>query len=314
MKRNGNSNYVIIIAGPTASGKTAVSIELSKLLDIEVISADSRQIYKYMNIGTATPDDKELSAVKTYFINMIDPDQYYSAGRFGDDAFELVNEIFTNGKIPVVVGGSGLYIKALCEGFFDEKINLKNRNIVLSDLIKLLDNKGIEYIYEELKYVDPVSAEKYKDMNPRRFIRALEYYKLTGIPFSEAQKKYNKERNLNCLYFGIDVERKVLYDRINKRAEYMWNNGLLDETDKILSMEYSKFLNSLNTVGYKEAIAFLEGEMTELEALKEMKKNTRRYAKRQMTWFRKVPNIIWLDGSDEEIAKKIMKKYIEFMS
>jgi len=305
-----DKRVIIVILGPTASGKTKVSVELSKLLKIEVISADSRQIYKYLNIGTATPSAQELKAVKTHFINKLDPDEYYSAGKFGDDAEKVANEILQNGKIPVVVGGTGLYIQSLCEGFFHDEKDESLRSEIMTKLENQLKEKGINFLYDKLKSVDSVSVEKYIDKNPRRIIRALGYYELTGIPFSDAHKKYQKNRNFNIYYFGIEFPRKELYERINIRAEQMWHGGLLDEVRLVLAMGYPTNLNSLNTVGYKEAIAFLNGELSEFEALEKMKQNTRRYAKRQMTWFRKNKNIIWLAGSGKEIAKKIYENIV----
>ena len=302
---------LIAIVGPTASGKTQVSIELSKLLNIEVISADSRQIYKYLDIGTATPSESELNAVKTYFINELEPDECYSAGKFGDDAEQVALQILNKGKIPVVVGGTGLYVQSLCEGFFDDEKDDLLRIGIKSKLDNLLKENGIDYLFNKLISVDRASAEKYSDKNPRRVLRALEYYELSGMPFSEAQKKYRKIRNFDVHYFGIKYPRAELYERINKRAEIMWKNGLLDEVKNVLSMGFSADLNSLNTVGYKEAIAYHNGQMSEEEALEKMKQNTRRYAKRQMTWFRKNKKIQWLTGTEEEIAAKIFRKLVD---
>jgi len=301
---------MLAIVGPTASGKTGVSIELSKLMDIEVISADSRQIFKYLNIGTATPTERELTTVKTHFINKLEPDEYYSAGRFGDEAEIVANEILKRNKIPVVVGGTGLYVQSLCEGFFkDEKDEISKKEII-TILEKELEEHGIDYLYNKLILIDKISAEKYMDKNPRRIIRALEYYNTTGIPFSEAHQKYQKARNFNIYYFGIDFPRAELYDRINKRTNLMWQSGFLDEVKNLLSRGYSTELNSLNTVGYKETILFLKGILKEEEALEKMKQNTRRYAKRQMTWFRKNKKIVWLKGTEKNIAKQIF----EFLS
>ncbi len=298
---------IVVIAGATASGKTGASIELAKKLDIEVISADSRQIYKYLNVGTATPSEEELAAVKTWFVNIIEPDEYYSAGKFGDEAEAKALNIISLGRLPVVVGGSGLYIKALCEGFFDEAKLPKARKEVRRDLNAQMKDKGADYLYEKLKEVDLESAEKYRDKNPRRILRALEYYYATGDKLSTAQKKHNKKRIVKPIYFGIKFEREILYDRINRRAEKMWKRGLIEETKRVLDMGFSPDLNSLNTVGYKEAIAYLNGKMSETEALESMKKNTRRYAKRQMTWFKKVEGMRWLEGDNEQIAEQILK-------
>lgn len=300
-----------VIAGPTAGGKTAVSIELSKLIDVEVISADSRQIFKYLNIGTATPSKDELNAVKTHFINIIRPDEYYSAGLFAKQAEKVVNKIYSRNKIPIIVGGSGLYIKALCEGIFEENnLNLDNNDFI--EKYKELEQIDINELYNELMKIDKKSAILYQDLNPRRIIRALAYYNLTGIPFSTAHDKFDKKSDFKPIYFGIDFPRDILYERINQRTEIIWKNGLIRETRNVLSRGFSEDLNSLNTVGYKEAIQFLKENISEVTALDMMKQNTRRYAKRQITWFKKVPNIIWLNGSERQIAYEIenkLKKY-----
>jgi tRNA dimethylallyltransferase len=301
---------VLAIVGPTASGKTKASIELSKLINIEVISADSRQVFKYLNIGTAKPTSDELNAVKTYFIDYLEPDSYISAGRFAKEAQIIIEQIFKKNKLPVVVGGTGLYIQALCEGIFEDKIDENQRKIISDKLSSELELRGIDFLYEKLKFVDKVSAEKYSDKNPRRILRALEYYEIKGIPFSEAQKKFMKKSDFNVCYFGIEFPRNELYERINRRTEIMWSMGLVEEVKEILKKGYSANLNSLNTVGYKETIAFLRGEMNEIEAIEKIKQNTRRYAKRQMTWFRKNSKIKWLSGDEKSIAELILQNLI----
>lgn len=301
---------VIAIVGPTASGKTSVSVELSKLINIEVVSADSRQIFKYLNIGTAKPTKDELNAVKTYFIDYLQPDNYISAGRFAKEAQIVIEQIFKKNKIPVVVGGTGLYIQALCEGIFEDKTDENQRKIVSEKLASELELRGIDYLYNRLKLIDSASAEKYSDKNPRRIMRALEYYEIKGMPFSEAQKKFMQKSKFKVLYFGIEFPREELYERINRRTEVMWNSGLVDEVKEILAMGYSPKLNSLNTVGYKETIAFLNGDMTEKEAIEKIKQNTRRYAKRQITWFKKNSKIKWLNGSEKSIAEAILQNMI----
>lgn len=298
--------FVIVILGATASGKTDVSIELSKLMDIEIISADSRQIYKYLDIGTAKPTSQQMKKVKHYYIDILEPDKYYSAGRFGTEAAKTIELIFKKNKLPVVVGGSGLYIKALCEGLFDEPvININTQMNLRKQLESKLKIEGIETLYEKLLTVDPISAARYDDRNPRRILRALEYFELTGVPFSIAQEKYSVQRIFEPIYFGIDLDRNSLYHRINIRAENMWNSGLVEETERVLSMGYSSDLNSLNTVGYKETIQFINGKIDGSIALELIKRNTRRYAKRQLTWFKAMDNVIWLSGTSKEIAGRI---------
>lgn len=301
---NFNKNPLIVITGPTACGKTAVSLELSFILDIEIISADSRQIYKYLDIGTAKPTKEELNQVKHYFIDIIEPDDYYSAGIFGIQAKEIALNVLKKGKIPVVVGGSGLYIKALCEGLFMENKGNIDKNI-REKIRERFINYSKEELYKELLQVDSESAKKYSDMNPRRTQRALEFYYIFGYPISEAFKNQSFPNDFNILYYGIYVERRRLYEIINERCEKMWSDGLVEETEKILKMGYSSNLNSLNTVGYKEAIGYIKGDYNKSDAMNLMKQNTRRYAKRQITWFKKNEKIIWLEGNIKEIAKKI---------
>ncbi len=297
---------MIVILGPTASGKTATALELSKLLPSEIISADSRQVFRYLNIGTAKPVPEELAAVKHHFIDIVDPDEYYSAGRFGDEASEVANDILNRGKIPVVVGGSGLYIRSLCEGFFEEEDSPQDREDTRQKLEKKLQAQGIGVLYSELEKVDPDSAKTYSDRNPRRIVRALEYFYNYNEPFSRAHKMRKTERDFRVMYFGIDLERQELYRRINARSELMWKTGLIEETKAVLASGYSRDLNSLNTVGYKECIAYLMKEMTEQQAIDKMKQSTRNYAKRQMTWFRKTEGVRWLSGTPAECASAVI--------
>ena len=296
---------VIVILGPTASGKTAVSIELSKLIDCEIISADSRQIFRYLDIGTAKPTKDEQAGVKHHFIDFLNPDEYYSAGLFANQAEYTLTEIFNNNKIPLLVGGSGLYIKALCEGLFTEDINYKLDN-VRENLIIKLNEKGIDELYNELVSVDKASAELYNDKNPRRILRALEYYYSTGIPLSIAQVEKKANKNFKTRYFGIYFDREDLYKRINLRTEIMWESGLVDETQNVLKLGYSPDLNSLNTVGYKECISYLNGVLTKEKAIELTKQNTRRYAKRQLTWFRKNSEIKWINGINSKILAELI--------
>ena len=313
---------VIVICGATASGKTEVSLELAKYLTVEIISADSRQVYKHLNIGTAKPDKSELNAIPHHFIDFLDLDAAYSAGEFGNQAYKKVIEISKNGKIPIVVGGSGLYIKGLCEGFFDEETidenNIENTeenpNQIRQELELDLEKKGIDFLYEKLKEIDKPLYDLYSDKNPRRILRALEYYFINKIPLSKAQKNKTERELIQPLYFAIDLRRDILYERINRRVEKMWQNGLVQETEKVLMLQkklgYSETLNSLNTVGYKETIAFLKGEFSEEKAISEIQKNTRHYAKRQLTWFRKVERIKFLQGKPNEIANQILQYYV----
>lgn len=300
---------LIVISGPTASGKTQTAIDLAKFLPIEIISADSRQIFKHLDIGTAKPTALEQSQAKHHFIDFLELDEYYSAGVFAKQAIATITSLFLQKIIPIIAGGSGLYIKALCEGLFQTEEH-PERQKIRDYLTKKFDNEGIDNIFAELKAVDLPSALKYIDQNPRRVLRALEHFYLFKEPFSEAIKQNLPREIENIVYFYIDLPRKMLYEKINLRAELMWQGGLLEETEKVLSMGYSSKLNALNTVGYKEAIAFLNNEMNADEALEKMKQNTRRYAKRQATWFNNQQTSIIIDPTSENPAEAIVQ-YLE---
>lgn len=295
-----DNRTILVVTGPTASGKTKISLELSADLDIEIISADSRQIYKNINIGTAKPSKEELSAVPHHFIDYLELNEYYSAGMFEKDSEKVVDEIFGRGKIPVVTGGTGLYIKALCSGFFDDSENEKDLQI-RDELQYILEKEGKGILYDKLMEIDPESARKYSDRNPRRVMRALEYYYSKGIKFSDAHKQQKNNKNFKVVYFYVNRKREEIYDLINERVLKMWADGLEDETRHILDMGFSETLNSLQTVGYKETLSYIKGNITKEEAIYLIQRNTRHYAKRQMTWFRSMKDIIWIQTKDDII-------------
>ena len=295
---------VIVITGATASGKTDLSFKLAEQVDIEIISADSRQIYKYLNIGTAKPTQNELSTVKHHFVDFLEPTQNYSAGEFGNQAYKVLLDIAARGKIPVVVGGSGLYLKGLCEGLFEE--NSETSMLIRNNLEQKLKEYGIDTLYDELQKIDKPLYDFYIDKNPRRILRALEYYYSTGTRLSDARKiKPNREK-IQPYYFASRINRDILYARINERVEKMWEIGLAKETEEILKMGFSETLNSLNTVGYKETIAYIKGELPEVQAKEEIKKNTRHYAKRQITWFKKNSELNFIENEFDILAKIVI--------
>ncbi len=297
-------NKVIVITGPTASGKTSLSIDLAETLGTEIISADSRQVYKLMDICTAKPSHKELNHIKHHLIDFLAPNEEYSAGKFSNDASIIIKAIQKTELTPIVCGGSAFYIKALFDGLFEEKNESKPD--IRNKLNQELENLGISHLQEQLKNVDPKLFSSIELDNPHRVIRALEYYYSTGEPLSEAHANRNSDKSeFQPIYFAIDYPREVLYDRINTRCEQMWNNGLVNEYKSLITLGYDKSLNSLNTVGYKESKDFLDGIYNETEALEEFKKNTRRFAKRQLTWFRKNKDINWLEGKSENKLEQI---------
>lgn len=293
-----NNRTVLVLAGPTASGKTQISLELSKHLDLEIISADSRQIYKHINIGTAKASKEELAAAPHHFIDILELEEFYSAGLFEKEAEKKIDEIFERKRVPLICGGTGFYIKALLEGIFEDEETERDFSI-RKNLEQVLKVKGKDALYSLLLEIDPESAIKYSDKNPRRVMRALEYYFTKKEKFSEVQKSIAKEKSFASIYFAVKTERDELYKRINERVIRMWENGLAQETENILNMGHSAELNSLQTVGYKETIAFLKSELTMEEAISLIQRNTRRYAKRQMTWLRSIENIIWIENAND---------------
>lgn len=297
---------VIAIVGPTCSGKTDLSLILAEEFKTEIISADSRQIYKYLNIGTAKPDKNILKKIKHHFIDELNPDENYNVSKFENDALKKIKKLLKENKIPIVVGGSGLYIKALIDGIFNAvDTDDKYRNFLLKQR-ELYRN---EYLYNELKKVDPISAEKMLPQNWKRIIRALEVYHLTGKPINDHQTEHKRNININFHQYGLKWEREQLYKNIENRVDKMIENGLVDEAKNILK-KYDKKLNSLNTVGYKEIISYLDSEISLERAIELIKRNTRRFAKRQITWFKPDDRITWFDVKSQKDLKNIAKKII----
>ena len=270
---------LIIIAGPTAVGKTSLSIELAKSYTCPVISADSRQFYKEMTIGTAKPSSEEMQGVKHYFIDNISIHDTYNVGQYEREAIELIESLFKEHETLILVGGSGLYINAILNGV-DEFDEIPTE--IREQLIKKYNEKGLPYLQEELKQRDEVYYNQVDLNNPQRIMRALEVCIHNNQPYSSFRKKEKKERPFDTINLLINTERKVLYQRINKRVDMMMEQGLLEE---VKSLHPYKSLNALNTVGYKELFDFMDGKCTLEEAVNMIKQNSRRYAKRQLTWF-----------------------------
>ncbi len=301
---------VITIVGATCSGKTALSLQIAKYFNTEIISADSRQIYKYLNIGTAKPAQSELNKIKHHFINILEPDEDYNVSRYEKNALDKINELLNEGKIPVIAGGSGLYIKALVDGIFD---TVDTDEEYRAELLEKKNLYGNEYIYNELMKVDPESAHKMLPQNWKRVMRALEVFYLTGEPISVHQRKHERNVDINFKQFGLRWNREVLYHNIEKRVEMMIELGLVNEVKSILERGFSKKLNSLNTVGYKEIISYLEKEISLDRAVALIKRNTRRFSKRQMTWFRKDDRINWFNITRFEDLQSISDQIIKII-
>lgn len=299
---------VLVIVGPTCSGKTSLGIQLAQKLNSEVISADSRQIYKYLNIGTAKPNDSQLSLVKHHFIDKLEPDENYNVSRFEKESLEVINSLLIKSKIPIIVGGSGLYIRSIVDGIFDDVDTDENYRRELMDKRKIFGN---EYLYDLLKNVDPKTASNILPQNWKRIIRALEVFHLSGKPIWEFHQNQDRNLEINFYQFGLEWNREILYNNIESRVDSMISNGLVNEVQLLLKMGFDKNLNSLNTVGYKEIIDYLESKISLERAVELIKRNTRRYAKRQMTWFRKDERIFWHKINSENdidiISEKIIK-------
>lgn len=273
------NKHLIVIAGPTAVGKTALSIELAKHFDCPVISADSRQFYREMSIGTAKPTKAEMQQVPHYFIDTISIQDTYNVGQYERDAIECIDGLFKEHTHLILVGGSGLYINAVLNGV-DEFEEIPSA--IREKIINTYEGKGLAYLQEELKRLDEPYYNQVDLNNPQRIMRALEVCMHTGKAYSSFRKKEKKERNFNAINLLINTERELLYSRINKRVEQMMTDGLLEEVQQLYP---NKHLNALNTVGYKELFDFMDKKSTLEEAVNLIKQNTRRYAKRQLTWF-----------------------------
>jgi len=305
----GVQRKVLVLTGPTASGKSHLSLNLASRLNGEIISADSRQIYKHLDIGTAKPSPEAREQIRHYFVDELDPAEHFDAGEFGRRGREIIDEIFRRGKLPIVVGGSGLYIRALVDGFFDGPSADPG---VRSGLYRRAREEGNESLLRELARVDPAAARGMLPTNIRRIVRALEVYSLTGATMTGMQK-LNVPANFAPMIFGLRWQRDALYRRIDERVDKMIADGFLEEVRRLQELGYSPGLNALQTVGYKEAFEYLGGAMAEDAMIGLMKRNSRRYAKRQMTWFRGDGRIVWFDVSDEadfdEIAGSMAERF-----
>ncbi len=305
------SPLLLAIVGPTASGKTKLSICLSEKLGGEIISADSRQIYRFLDIGTAKPAPEELKRVTHHFMNILNPDQYYNAGEYGIQARAKIEELLKKSTQPILVGGSGLYIRAVIDGFFEGP----GKNSEIREQLEIEARTfGSDKLFERLKKIDPISAAKMDATKVRRVIRALEVYYTTGKPISDLHSIQEKKISFEAVQFGLEWERKALYHRIEKRVDWMIENGLIEEARRLLVKGYSRDANALNTVGYKEVFDFIEGKITKEEMIRLIKQNTRHFAKRQLTWFRADKRIRWIQVNDETnwsaLAEQIQKEFI----
>lgn len=303
---------VPILVGPTAVGKTEVALSVAQKLPVEIVSADSRQIYRYLNIGTAKPTRNQLAQVKHHLIDFLRPDEYFSAGMFSRIGRKIINQILAKQKIPLVVGGSGLYISALVDGFF--RLEIRDDK-VRNSLRKRVLNEGVDVLYKELTTIDPAAAEKISVKDKQRIIRALEVFLVTGQKLSQLQETQSTPADFESVFYGLTAERNFLYDKINQRVDQMINKGLLSEIAGLKRKGFSPKLNALNTVGYKEVFAYMENALSYDEMLETIKRNTRHYAKRQITWFKRDKRIKWfMIGENTDIPGLTDKIISDFNS
>lgn len=288
---------LFILIGPTAIGKTKVSVELAKILNGEILSADSMQIYKYMDIGTAKIKKEEMEDIPHYLIDIVSPDEEFTVSNYKENAKKIISKINSKRKLPMVVGGTGLYVNSL---IYDLNFTKVPSDIRIREELDSLANKyGNEFLHSKLEKIDKVSAEKIYANDRKRVIRAIEIYKMTGKPMSIHNENFRKPNNeYNLTMIGLNMDRKKLYDRINTRVDLMFQEGLIDEVKSLLSMGYTKELVSMKGIGYKEVIMYLDGSITLDESMEMIKKGSRNYAKRQLTWFRRNEMINWINIDD----------------
>lgn len=297
---------VIVIAGPTASGKTALGVQLAKKINGEVISADSMQIYKDMTIGTAKPVPEEMEGIPHHLIDFVYPNERYSVAEFKKDAENKIEDILSRGKMPIVVGGTGLYIDALVYGIEYPEIDVDDE--LRKRLLKEAETQeGLANLYEKAKKIDPDAIEKISKSDIKRITRIIEIYESTGKNKTEMEK-ISRQNGIkyNFKVFAINMDREKLYERINLRVDLMIEAGLIKEVEELVN-KYDKFPTAMQGLGYKEVVQYFNGELTRNEMIEKIKQESRRYAKRQLTWFRKNKNIIWLNGLEDR------SKNVEFI-
>lgn len=289
---------VIVICGPTASGKTVLSIELAKKIDGQIVSADSMQIYDEMDIGTAKPDLEEMQGIKHYLIGHVKPTERYSVSNYKKDAENAIKEIISNKKRPIVVGGTGLYVNSLIYGieYPQIEIDLKYRK----ELEEMCNTIGLEQLYNKALEIDREATEKISKNDKKRILRIIEIYHQTGKTKTQLEIESRKNGvQYDYDVYAINIERDILYERINKRVDMMIDKGLIEEVKRIYDKYGENLLTSIQAIGYKEVIEYFKGEYTKEDMIEKIKMETRRYAKRQLTWFKKIENVKWINGLNE---------------
>ncbi len=288
---------VIVICGPTASGKTALSVQLAKKINGEIVSADSMQIYKDMNIGTAKPSIDEMQGINHYLLDFVSPDERYSVADFKKDAKDAIKKIIKKGKIPIIVGGTGLYVDSLI--YEIDYPNIEFDEDYRKQLEKQVNEQGLEKLYDKALEIDKQAMKKISPNDKKRILRVLEIYHATGKTKTEQEIESRKrEPEFDYHVYAINWKREQLYNRINNRVDIMIEQGLIEEVKEILK-KYNKFPTAMQGLGYKEVVDYIENRLTKEEMVEKIKQETRRYAKRQLTWFRKNKQTVWLEGTNE---------------
>ncbi len=298
---------VLVLAGPTGVGKTDVSIPLALALQGDIISADARQIFRDLEIGTAKPTPEQRAQVVHHFVDEIDLNARWTAGDFGRAAREKVDEILQRGRLPIVVGGSGLYIRALLDGFFDAD----DEDVDYGPLRQRLATEGAQALYDELRQVDPAVAEGIMPRDTHRVLRALEVYRRTGVPLSEWQKRRTDPLPYPVAFYCLRMDRAILYDRVNRRVLRMMDEGLVEEVRGLFERGFDERANALRTHGYQEVFPYLRGEYGYDEMVDRIQKAVRHYVKRQFTWFRRDSRVVWIDRAPDESPESTAQKIID---
>ena len=290
---------LVAIVGPTSSGKSRLAFRAAQALNGEIVNCDSMQMYRLLEIGTAKPTPEQKGEIPHHLYDLLDPDEYFSAGRYMVEARKVCQEISECGKTPFVVGGTGLYLQALLEGVFEGPGRSQD---IRERLNRIGDRKGSDYLYRLLERRDPAAADRIQAGDKVRVLRSLEIYLLTGRPISQLQQQRDPLKNLSILKIGLSLPRPILYDKINRRVSEMFHSGLIEEVQQLLAKGYRPDCKGFEALGYRHAVAVLDGESSQEEAIEKTQIETRRYAKRQMTWFRREKKVHWIEGPGEDAS------------
>lgn len=299
---------IVVIAGPTGIGKTGFAVRAAERFDGEIVGADSMQIYRYMNIGTAKPDQEEQALARHHLIDIVDPDEPFDAAAYIREADRAIQDITERGKTPIVAGGTGLYIRALVHGLYGGRAPDPS---VMEKLEAELSARGPEWLHDKLARIDPLLARTLHPNDTFRVTRALEVFESTGTVKSDFLKDHNfEDQRYDCMKIGLCMDRSLLYERINRRVDQMIAAGLTDEVKSLLEMGFSADLKSMQSIGYRHIIEYFEGKTDFDEAVRTLKRDTRRFAKRQFTWFSKERNLIWIEPDEEERAYESINRFL----